>query len=316
MFKSILVPIDLADTVVSPGFLDEVLPDLAAEPLGAPLWFEVRPEMSRAQVRAAAAAMGAVQIGVESLSDHVLGLMGKGTRALECLRLLKWCREAGLPSGWNIIYDIPGEADDDYAEMTRLLPSLWSLPAPAAFRPMYLDRFSAYLDHASRYGLEDVRPAEAYGLIYPLPEPDLREIAYTFRFRRDRSLLRSARIRRLFDEVAAWKDQAGTVGLRLSGGTAGTTAIVATEPDARDRTIVLDELDAALYEACSDIAGRDELLSLARSCLGERAGSLEDVEALLDARLERFVAERLMVAIGGRYLSLALAAEPEAAPAS
>jgi len=304
-------PIDLTDTVVSPGFLAEVLPALAAEPLRVPLWFEVRPDLSRAQVHTIAAAGGDIQIGVESLSDRALRLMGKGSRVLECLRLLKWCKAEGVDPGWNIIHDIPGETDADYAELIRLLPALRCLRPPRWCGPMSLDRFSTFMTHAGAYGIEEVRSPEAYGHVYPFAEDELCEIAYTFRYRRDRGLLRSAHIRRLYEDVQTWKEEAARTDLRLCSADQ-TTTVVETRPGAADREFVLDDLDALLYAACDDIGVKPDLVGLAAA----RFAAEEDVEALVDARLQRFLDDRLMVAVGERYLSLALPARPEAAPAS
>ena len=57
------LPINLADTVVAPALLDEVLRGLADDPLGVPLWFEVRPTLTRSQVRAIAAAKASIRVG-------------------------------------------------------------------------------------------------------------------------------------------------------------------------------------------------------------------------------------------------------------
>ena len=87
--------IHLADTVVPPAFLDEVLPAVAADPLPARLFFEVRPELTKAQIETIAAARAEIQPGIESFSDHVLRLMHKGTRALENIRLLNGAGRPG-----------------------------------------------------------------------------------------------------------------------------------------------------------------------------------------------------------------------------
>ena len=47
--------------------------------------------------------MRRIQPGIESLSDHVLKLMRKGTTALQNIQLLKWCREYGVQPEWNLL---------------------------------------------------------------------------------------------------------------------------------------------------------------------------------------------------------------------
>lgn len=305
--------VDLADTIVSPGFLDEVVPVLAREPLGVPLWLEVRPELTRAQVRAIAAAGGEVQIGIESLSDRVLRLMGKGSRVLECLRLLKWCRDEGLRSCWNLLIGIPGEEDLDYRAMIRLLPALHCLTPPTVCMEMQLERFSPFHARAADYGLEEVRATEAYGTIYPWPDDALDEVAYTFDYRRERSLLRRALVRKLHEEVRAWQEGAGRVDLSYQRSDCGAS-VIETRTDAEDRVVLLDAMDALLYEACDDIGGFEDLVRLATLRHRKLCGSHGGAAVLVETRLQRLVAERIVIEADGRYLGLA--SVPRSAEAS
>jgi len=56
-------------------------------------FYEVKANLTRVQVSALrAAGVTRIQPGIESLSDHVLKLIGKGTCGLRNVQLLKWCR--------------------------------------------------------------------------------------------------------------------------------------------------------------------------------------------------------------------------------
>ena len=255
-------------------------------------------------MREIARAGGEVLIGIESLSEHVLHLMRKGSHVLECLRLLKWCRDEGLRCCWNILYDIPGESDEDIMEMVRLIPALRGLTPPTVCMAMQLDRFSPFFDHAEDFGIEDVRPVEAYACVYPWPEQELRRVAYSFAFRRDSSLVRKAHVRRLQEEVKLWQAAEGRVRLVLRVAESGAT-VVETQLGADDRRVELDDLELILYVACEDIGAFADLVRRARDYLEDRPAPREDVEELVRARLERLVGERIMVEVGGRYLSLA-----------
>jgi hypothetical protein len=67
--------------------------------------------------------------------------------------------------------------------------------------------------------------------------------------------------------------------------------------------LVLDGLDSRLYSEAAAIASRRRLLEAARGSDDPAAASCDEV----DARLTRLVRQRLMVRVGDRYLSLALA---------
>ena len=158
--------IHLADTVVPPVFLDDVLPRLASDPLPAQMFFEVRPNLTRGQVATIAATRAQIQPGIESFNDHVLRLMHKGTRALENIRLLKWCRAAGVAVHWNLLHGFPGETQEDYDAMLKLLPSLRFLAAPT-LETLSVDRYSPCFEAPDR---PRHRQAESAGPV-PLPLP-------------------------------------------------------------------------------------------------------------------------------------------------
>ena len=193
--------IELVDDVPSPEFFDHVLPALAAEPLGVRLFCEVRPETSEAHIRELAAAGATIQPGIESLSDHVLRLMHKGSRALENIRLLRWCRSYGVRATWNLIYGVPGETVEDYEEMLRLVPSLSGLDPPDGCGQVRMDRFSSYAEQPRDYGLGELEALDAYRYLYPFPDSSLRRIAYAFEWPASVRREVAARARPLLTEV-------------------------------------------------------------------------------------------------------------------
>ena len=172
--------VDVVDNIVPPSFLRVVLRELAAEPLSAPVFFEARPDLTRDEVRMAARAHASLQLGIESLSQHVLDLMGKGTSAAQNLLVLEWCRDEGVPVTWNLLYGVPGERAADYRQLRRRMPALRRLPPPQGRGPIELQRFSRYFARPAAFGITRVRPALAYRYVYPLPARALRDVAYLF----------------------------------------------------------------------------------------------------------------------------------------
>lgn len=197
--------IDLVDNMVPPRFLTEVLPELARAPLGGRLFFEARADLSREDVETIAAAGARLQVGIESLSDHVLRLMGKGLTVRRVLRLLDDCRECRIDPAWNILLGVPGETDDDYREMIELVPSLRHLSAPQVCAPLTLVRFSPLFESHATLGYRNVRPSRAYRLMYPVAERLLWGLASAFDHDEDLPLRTRAYRYRLRAEVRRWQ---------------------------------------------------------------------------------------------------------------
>ncbi|MEI6727695.1 MAG: RiPP maturation radical SAM C-methyltransferase, partial [Actinomycetes bacterium] len=315
--------LDLVDSVVSRSFLEEVLPELGARPLGVPLFAEVRPELTREQMALLGRAGITIQVGIESLNDHVLRLMHKGTLALENIRLLKSCSEYGVTVHWNLLYDVPGEEAADYAELAEVMPSVSYLPPPDACVPVRLDRFSTYFRDRSTYGYAEHHPAAAFRHIYPFPPEELDEIAYGFEGTRDpagSTIAGAMRHYRLQRDVRDWQRGPRGVGPRVKHDD-GRHVIEDARPDATADGLVLDPLDRLVLRASEGIASRAELLAAARVWSREQSAihpfairadesaqmeGAEDVAMVraLDESLSRLEGHLLVVTIGDRCLSL------------
>lgn len=296
-----IAALELADNVVSQGFLTEVLPALADDPLPVPLFLEMRAVADRETMKHLGAARVTVQPGIESLSDHVLELMHKGSSALENVRFLRLCREYGVRPFWNLLHGFPGETEGDYERVLEMLPALRFLEAPLACARFSLDRFSPYFEHPEDSGLCDVRPLAAFRHVYPFPDASLRKIAHVFEFAYDAAVARPAAVPRIRREVEAWQ-RVLEPGELVLGRRASGPMLTDTRPEAAGYEWILDSLDETLYRACEKVCTRAQLEEIARAS-GHTNGDAADEVAL---RLSAFVDRRLMVTDGERYLSLAL----------
>jgi ribosomal peptide maturation radical SAM protein 1 len=289
------------DNVVSPRFLSSVLPGLAAAHRPTPISFMVRCDIGRDQVRLVKAADASLRSGVESLSGHLLGLMGKGTTALENIRLIKWCTAYGVDHRWNLLYGFPGETIRDYRDVIEMLPSLRYLCPPDGWAPLLVERFSRYFADPARYGLGRIEPLEGYRFVYPFPARAVRRIAYFFDHGYRPALGTRIYIERLRTEVERWRAAGPEGSLRKERGPDGELTLVDARGGAEVVRHRLDGTDELLYEACDDIGHFDDLCELARTRLGRQTPSDE-----VGRRLAAFVQRRLMIRENDSYLSLAL----------
>jgi ribosomal peptide maturation radical SAM protein 1 len=170
------------DNILDYRYYDQLLPKLAELGLNLDLFYEIKSNVTKPQVKALRdAGVTHVQPGIESLSDQVLKIMKKGVLAIQNIQLLKWCTEFGIKADWNIICGFPGENPAEYEKMARLIPLLCHLQPPARCSELRLDRFSPNFTRSSELGFSNVRPYEAYHDIYEgLPPDAIANLAYFF----------------------------------------------------------------------------------------------------------------------------------------
>jgi len=290
--------IEMVDNILDMGYFASLLPWLAERNLRLRLFYETKANLSKEQLRLLrAAGVTAIQPGVESLSTSVLRLMRKGTTAAQNIQLLKWCAEIGIQVHWNLLYGFPDEDPQEYAAMARVIESITHLAPPNGFGRIRLDRFSPNFMSAGQMALCNVRPDRSYGLIYDLPADQLTELAYYFEHdyldgRDPRAYFQDSE--RAARRWIAGHNPRGLVyvdhGARL--------AIWDFRPVARRLLTILEPWERQVYLHCDEHRSKRSIDGIAD---GWPAGR-PDVSELL----ERLLADRLMVLLDGRYLSLAV----------
>ena len=128
--------ISVVDDILDMRYFKTLFPLLERADLDVELFWEVKANLiGGPRRRLRAAGVRSIQPGIESLSDHVLALMRKGTTGLKNIELLKWCREYDVTPLWNLLYGFPGETEADYDETRELIRAIWHLEPPVAYGP-------------------------------------------------------------------------------------------------------------------------------------------------------------------------------------
>lgn len=287
---------EVTDNILDYHHFDDLLPALARLRQRYDLKFavELKANLRKDQVALLdEAGVRAAQPGIESLSDHVLQLMDKGTTGLRNIQSIKWLNEFGIYPRYGFLFDIPGESEADYERMIDWIPALKCLPPPGYVIPFALHRFSPYFVAPERHGIHGVRPALQYELAYPDSRVPLREIAYLFEFNRSRSSELDALHRRLQNACEHWRREyrPGLLVYRRGPG----FVLVRDARGAAPEMIRLQGPDAALFLACDRVRQED--------ALAEELG-VGHAEAL--DRLQGLIRRQLVLRDGsGRVLGLA-----------
>jgi len=303
--------VEVVDNILDMKYFADMLPALARARRPLQLFYEVKSNLSRAQVKTLQeAGVSRIQPGIESLSDHVLKLMRKGTTALRNIQLLKWAQEYNIIVEWNMLYGFPGETHEDYLTMLEMLKQIRFLRPPGATGPIRLDRFSPYHNNPADFGLMNVRPLSTYHHLYPFDEESLRRISYYFDFDYDPANNPTGFAAEVIDYIKEWRANPQSGELRSVSkreGTGETPAkrsltILDTRPNATVPELVLNGLEKAAYEFCDELQSEKSIVRYLRSEFPEEEFTQQGVMAFLDS----LVANGLMITDGSNYLSLAL----------
>ena len=283
------------DLIFPHGYFQSLLPALEAEDLGVELFYEIKANLSREHLeQLARAGVRELQPGIESLSTPILKTLRKGVSAYQNVRLLKWAAELGLQLTWNLLYGFPGESAEDYAEMAALIPALTHLQPPTiGCCSVRIDRFSPLFVEAEAFGLDQLVPAEAYGLVYGLPRSEMQRMAYHFESRRQLSSAVEAQVGALDREVESWQRAAGSASLLAWN--RGACIQLFDQRSGAGIEETLEGLEHRLYVACAGGA------TLPRLSEKTRSSSVEILPIL-----ERWLDHRWVVRVDERYLSVAL----------
>lgn len=290
------------DSVLNNCYFDNLIPTLCIQPLGAPVFYEVRSDLTKHQVRfLRQAGITHVQPGIESLSTKVLRLMHKGVTALQNIQFLKSCEELGVDARWNLLWGFPGEPPDEYARMAALIPMISHLRPPVAAHCVVIQRFSLFYENPERFGFADVRAPPIYNHIYPFSPDVIANLAYHFAFRyRDGRDVESYtnQVKQAWEK---WKTDYRS-NSRLIMVDHGSHLIIWDLRSTTDkRTVALKGLEKLLYLACDSIQSIGRLRRLAMKHCGREMSELE-----IEETLQRFVDDGLMIREGNQYLSLAV----------
>jgi ribosomal peptide maturation radical SAM protein 1 len=254
------------DNILDMAYFTKLFPVLADHETGYEIFYEVKANLSREQLKLMArAGVTHIQPGIESLSSDVLRLMRKGVLAIQNINLLRWAQYYGIEVKWNLLWGFPGETEQDYARQAEVMPHLWHLPPPENSARIWLERFSPMFTERDTFRLRHRSPERSYGYIYP-ETVDLERVAYFFDYELDGGLPDSAYadVSRAAEEwFRAWQD--GDPPVLKYWSAPGFVQIYDERQRGRGGSYTLEDTLADLYLAC---VNRPTTAAAVRASLG------------------------------------------------
>ncbi len=108
-----------------------------------------------------------LQAGIESFSDEMLRLMGKGVSAIHQVETLKYCRAYEMKVLWYLLLGLPGETDAMVAAENEVIPKIMHLEPPNTVAHMMYLRYNYYMDHPEDPMAPKLRPDRGYDFVFP-----------------------------------------------------------------------------------------------------------------------------------------------------
>lgn len=294
--------VSMVDNIIDMAYFDSFIVKLAECKLDVQLFYETKSNLKRKQVKALTKAkVWNIQPGIESLSDHVLQLMRKGTSALRNVQLLKWCKEYNISVDWNIVFGFPGESSDDYVDSYRILTRIPHLQPPSGSGPIRLDRFSPYFESPQKYGLQHVRAMQVFKYLYPFDSDTINKIACYFDFdyvTPQNSQNEVSQLLKLVDQLNQ-HEQRGDLRAQDTGNELmiSDSRVGFTKSDYR-----LGYYDRALYLLIDEVSSAKTVVREFKRLFKELSFESEEIKA----RLEQWVTLGLAVKDKDKYLALAI----------
>ena len=167
------------DYIMDYKYFDAFLPLLEESRQGQHCFFETKVNISRQQLESLGrSGIRTIQPGIESFSTPVLKLMDKGSTAIQCLQLLRWCAELNIRPSYNILFGFPGETPEHYKSQATLLPLLEHLEPPEMVGPIVVHRYSPLFKQTAPQNLTNIRARDDYKYLFDKNTVDIAAIAY------------------------------------------------------------------------------------------------------------------------------------------
>jgi len=300
------------DNILATEYFGQLLPRIAEMDADFSLFYEVKANLSREQLKTLrAAGIKEIQPGIESFNSRLLRLMRKGVTATQNIQLLKWCYEIEIQPLYNILFGFPGETPADYMELPQIFRILSHLHPPSNIQQVLFERFSPYHFDRENFGLT-LSPLPLYRFIFPESRVDLHKIAYYFDGSwKGQQVDPLEYIRPTLEAWAPWKKHWEHQDIFCYYDKGPNFLVIHDNRPTKiagftgERRILLEEPVAAIYLFCNE----NRSLQAIQAMMAEKfAGRIGKNSVLL--WLDQLVSQDLLFRENDRYLALAVRRKP------
>jgi ribosomal peptide maturation radical SAM protein 1 len=213
------------------------------------------------------AGFSVIQTGIESFSTHYLKKMKKGTRVIDNIAALKFCRENGIQNHYNLIVNYPNEDSRDFEETRQIVRQIQSYLDPPQLCELRVMYGSPIQRCPEQFNIETLTNAPIDRIMYP-PEVLEQAFAFVYDFKRKEpyheqnwnALVSEWKQVRERAEIEATKTKSTFDRLVFYFVDGGTFLKVYDKRDSQNiRIFVLNESERAVFLACVDVISLPQL---------------------------------------------------------
>ena len=292
---------DAIDNIVEPDYIDGLFGQLAASHTDIKIHYEVRPYLSREQLRnMKRGGLFSVQPGIESLSTHVLQLMKKFSTGVSNLAFIKWCTYYHINNLYFILTGFAGELPEDYQEQYLTISKIPHLQPPVGIAQARADRGSPMFTQPEAHAVSRLVPSHCYQYIFPPDRFDLYRVSYFFDHHQE-NILTQVDYHAIYDLVWQWKQRwEGRNRPRLQYFKAWQSIQIEDTRHGTPRKSTYTKREAQLYEFCNDARSFKSIVE-----------AFDGDAAWVEDTLGHFIEQDYTIHLDDRYLSLALPANTQ-----
>ncbi|MDG6218967.1 MAG: radical SAM protein, partial [Candidatus Thermoplasmatota archaeon] len=108
-----------------------------------------------------------IQTGIEAFSPSYLKKMKKGTRVIDNIAALKFCKENHIKNSYNLIINYPNEEKVDFEETNNIIQLFSKYLEPPSISKFALGYQSPIYDNVEEYNIQTIEPKLIDTIMYP-----------------------------------------------------------------------------------------------------------------------------------------------------
>jgi hypothetical protein len=108
-----------------------------------------------------------IQTGIETFSTKLIKKMDKGSRVIDNIAALKFCKEHGIKNEYNLIINFPNEEEDEFNETLEIISLFKQYLNPPRTSSFVVGYNSPVYNNLKKYNIQRLTPKKTDKIMFP-----------------------------------------------------------------------------------------------------------------------------------------------------